>query len=117
MTALRKKESRTVSQKKGVVADKEAMLKWPGLWEHLTVVEWPDDGGERKTSTITLFMGQQGLTACLSDKANGVTCFANATTLKGLLDELEAAVQSPDTVWREDKLLTGSSARVKQPKG
>lgn len=116
MAVVRKRKNGKADEPRGVPVDHTALKKWPGLWEHLTAAEYPDEGGPRKTSTITFFLGQQGLTACLSDKDNGCTCFANATTLTGLLDELEAAVQNPATVWREDKLATGSSARVKQPR-
>lgn len=98
----------------GIPEDDGARARWPGLWEHLTLRKYPETGEPRKTSTVTLFVGPQGLQACLADKDNGMTCFAVAETLLGLLDALEMAVQSPHTVWREDKLTTGSSARIKK---
>jgi hypothetical protein len=93
---------------------KEEAKRWPGLLEHLTVDRWPETGEVRKTSTLTFFFGAQGLTGVLSDKEMSIGCFANAVSLVGLLDELEAAVQNPATVWREDRQATGSSARVKR---
>lgn len=115
MSVLRKVPGGKVAGPVRFTATKEEAKRWAGLIEHLTVTHWPDDGKPRLTSTLTMFFGAQGLTAVLSDKEEGVGCFANAATLVGLLDELEAAVQNPATVWRQDKQATGSSARVKRP--
>jgi len=114
MSVLRKAPPKGPGGPPRFVATKDEGKRWPGLIEHLTVDRWPDSGEARKTSTLTMFYGPQGLTAILSDKENGCGCFANANGLLALLDALEAAVQSPDTIWREDKQATGGSARVKR---
>lgn len=95
--------------------DNQTKLKLPTLWEHLTQRTYDDETKTpRKTSTITLFLRPDGaLGAVLNDKDNARSCFAAATSLKDLLDALEAAASSEDTEWRADREVTGTSRRIK----
>lgn len=100
---------------KRVISDSSSAKRWPCLWEHLTQTTWgPPDNEDRPTSTITLFLRDDGtLGASLSDKANARTCFASGETVLGLLDTLDACASNPSYAWREDRQQTGSSKRKK----
>jgi len=95
--------------------DNQAKSRWPTLWEYLTTRFWDEARRERRlTSTITLFLRDDGrLCASLSDKENRRTCFGVSDTVMGLLDVLDGLADHPETVWREDRSQTGSSARKK----
>lgn len=112
--ALRKKTNAPATYAE--VSDSTSMKRWPELWAHLTATHYDVAKTQpRHTSTITLFRGQSGLLgATLNDRDNGQVCFAAGQTLLGLLDSLEALAAHPDTQWREDKNLTGSSKRLKK---
>ena len=113
MSFLSKRTSAPSTGPVRVLQDKEFPKRWPCLFEHLTVTEYPDGGGQRATSTITLFLGATGPVACLNDKDNEQSCFGAGTSFLGALDALEAVAKNPDTVWKADKVKTGSSARRK----
>jgi len=95
--------------------DSSSQKRWPEVWDHLLLRSYDSAGAEpRLTSTITLFRRDDGLLGVtLNDRDNGRVCFAAGETILGLLDTLEAVVANPQTVWREDKNLTGSSKRKK----
>lgn len=111
LSVLKKAQGSKPGQPGRVVTDPKFVKSWPGLWEHLTATTYPGEGGERKTSTISIFLGSQGLTASLNDRDNARSCFASGSTLEKLLDALEAVCGAEETIWREDRQLTGSSAR------
>jgi len=113
MGFLSKKPAGQAGMPVRVLSDKEAVKRWPCLWEYLTSDVYEESTQTRKLSTVSLFLGSQGLTACLNDRDNARSCFASATSLLGALDALEGMARSEDTVWREDKAQTGSSARKK----
>lgn len=71
----------------------------PALTAHLTVSAW-EDGEERVTSSVTLFMGQQMLQAALNDRDGGLVAFVTGTSLDGLLDALETGLQRGSLDWR-----------------
>lgn len=97
------------------ISDATTQKRWPTLWDHLTQRFWDEKRTEpRQTSTITLFMRDDGrLGATLNDRSGSKACFAVGLSLMALLDTLEAVAGSEDTVWREDRQQTGSSARKK----
>lgn len=98
------------------ISDREGSKRWPELWQHLTQRHYDAAKTEpRHTSSITLFRRDDGLLgAILNDRDNARVCFAAGHTLLGLLDSLDAMASNPDTPWREDKNLTGSSKRQKK---
>jgi len=83
-----------------------------GVWEFLTLSRYPD-GSKRERSTLTVFYGDQGLTCVLNDRDNERALFASGESLGAILELMEDMVGSDNTVWRADKLKTGSSARKK----
>lgn len=113
MSFLSKKPPANAGKTNTAVGDKDWQKRWPALWEYLTSPSYGPDGPPRKLATISLFLGTQGLTACCNDRDNARACFGTASTLLGALDALEGMVKSDDTVWKEDKQQTGSSARKK----
>lgn len=114
MTFLRKVEDKRDARAGGTSVDPEAMSRWPCIWEHLTAPTYGPDGPPRALSTVTLFLGHSGLTGTLNDKDNAQACFASADTVLGVLDALEACASNPGYAWRQDRNLTGSSARKKR---
>ena len=97
------------------VDDKDSRKRWPTLWEHLTARTYDDEAkSPRQTSTVTLFRREDGmLGAILNDKDNARACFSCAASIMGLLDLLEKVASHGDTVWREDRQITGGSKRKK----
>jgi len=97
------------------LSDAQSQQRWPTLWDHLTQTHWDEQRRDpRKTSTITLFLREDGLLgASLNDREGAKACFAVGDGLHAVLDVLEGVAASEDTVWREDRKITGSSARRK----
>jgi len=113
MSVLKKHEAGKEGKIPTVAKDPAFVKKWPGLWEHLTCTTYPGTTDERKTSTVSIFLGTQGLTGSLNDRDNQRSCFGCGATLEGVLDALESACGDDTTVWRADKNLTGASGRKK----
>jgi len=86
---------------------------YPALWEHMTRGTY-DDGARRVLSTLSWFLGLEGLTICLQDRDNKRSLFASGATWIVALDVLEELAQRGDEApWRADKRETGGSARLK----
>lgn len=89
---------------------------YPTLWSYLTQTRW-DDGTERKTSSVTVFMDSGQLKCVLKDKETGLSLWAAGVGFDSLFSVLESLLNDPTAVWRQDKNDTGSSARVKRKPG
>lgn len=76
--------------------------RWPTLWEYLSSAKW-DDGSVRETSTLMLLVDEGRLKGCLNDRALERSCWVAADSLMGLLESLEAALESGGTDWRARK--------------
>lgn len=76
-----------------------AASEYPALTSHLTVQAW-EDGAERVTSSVTLFMGQVTLQAALNDRDGGLVAFVTSSTVEGLLAALEVGLQRDTLDWR-----------------
>jgi len=72
---------------------------YPVLWEFLSATAY-EDGSERRLPTITLFLGPDGLQACLNDRDQGVAAFVTSTTLEGLWAALEEGLKKDGLDWR-----------------
>lgn len=72
---------------------------YPLLWEFLSQTKY-EDGSERRLPTITLFLGTEGLQACLNDRDQGLAAFVTATTLEGLWGALEEGLKKDSLDWR-----------------
>jgi hypothetical protein len=86
---------------------------YPALWEHLTLGAY-ENGDRRVLSTLSWFLGLEGLTICLQDRDNKRSLFASGTSWVVALDVLEElARRGEQAPWRADKRDTGGSARLK----
>lgn len=86
--------------------------KHPALWAHLTKGEY-EDGSYRVLSTLSLFLGLEGLTVCLQDRDNKRSLFASAPSWGRAFEILEQLAQKGNKApWRADKRDTGGSARL-----
>lgn len=90
------------------------LADFPLLAEHLTAVVF-DDGESRQTSTISVFTGDGHWKVMLRDRAAKLVLFVSGPTFVDTLLLLEAALESPTTVWRVDTYGTDAPAsRVKR---
>lgn len=108
---LRKREVAGV-QKPGLPASCSVMAEtMPALWQHLSCAAYPD-GSKRERSTLSVFVGDYGLQACLNDRDNGLVAFVSGDSLVGLLEALEAALASDTVDWRVSR--QGGGAKHKR---
>lgn len=91
-------------------------ILYPTLWSYLTQARW-DDGTERKTSSVTVFCDGGQLKCVLKDKETNLSLWASGVSFETMLSVLEALLNDPTAVWRQDKQETGASGRVKPRKG
>lgn len=90
----------------GERARKEATCAWlaksfPALNELMTVTRF--EGKARQTSTLSIFAEAAAFKARLCDRDSDNVLFMTADTFLGVLEALEAALQSGTGDWREDK--------------
>ncbi len=71
----------------------------PYLWEFMSGTTY-EDGSERKLPSITIFVGPDGLQACLNDRDQGLVAFVTATGLAGLWTALEQGLREDRLDWR-----------------
>jgi len=76
--------------------------KYEALHEYLTMTAW-EDGSERVTSTISLFVDQGQWKARLNDRDGGQVAFVSAEGFIALLEALETALRDGTLDWREDR--------------
>ena len=82
--------------------DFEDAVRWPALQEFLCVAVWPD-GSSRTTGTITVFVDEGKLKACLNDRAQGLVAFRSAESVLGLFDQLEGLLRGTSGDWRRHR--------------
>lgn len=80
--------------------DEDFARRWPTLAAYLSDTTW-DDGKKRETATLTLFVDDGCLKACLSDRATARIAFVTETTLQGLLDVLQEGLEDDSIEWRK----------------
>lgn len=74
---------------------------WPCLVEYLTVASYPD-GSPRQVSSLIIVADRSTWRGCVADKDNDRTLWRSASTLEGLLLELEQALAADDPAsWRQ----------------
>lgn len=81
---------------------REWAKRHPALQEYLTETKYPD-GGERKTSTLMLFVDAGEWKGCLRDRDTSRTLWVTAGSLPELLTTLEATLASGGGDWRQEK--------------
>jgi hypothetical protein len=79
--------------------DKEFAKDHPAICEFMTLRK-DDSGTIRKTSSLLIFCEDGQWKACLSEREEELTLWASADSLAGLLEALEATLQSPTPQWR-----------------
>ena len=88
-----------------VVSDAVLEERCPTVLQYLQNDTY-EDGSPRRTSTITLFVEDGRVKACLNDRDNDRTCFVTAESLLDVLDALEVSVLDEGTVWKEGRKPT-----------
>jgi len=81
------------------LGDEIVAPRYPFLWEHLTETKW-EDGSRREPSSITIFLDQGWLKACLNDKSGGLVAFVSSASFMGLLGALEDGLMEGTLEWR-----------------
>jgi len=112
--ALRKLAEQAADPSTPEWVDTNFQKRFPLLFEHLTLAKWEEDGSDRATSTLTLFLGPQGPSCSLKERNANRTLFASSESFLGLFDAIERVLADTKAVWRADKASTGSSARIKK---
>jgi hypothetical protein len=69
------------------------------LWEFLSEAKY-EDGTARVLPSVTLFVDETGLKACLNDRDQGQVAFVSAGTLEGLWEALERGLTNCSLDWR-----------------
>lgn len=75
---------------------------YPTLWEFLSLDKY-DDGSPRRLPTITLFLGPDGLQACLNDRDQSLAAFVTSVSLDGLWQALEKGLKEDSLDWRRSQ--------------
>lgn len=83
------------------VPDSGAMAGCPTLWEMMTVCRV--DGKPRQTSTLSVWVQDGKVTACLNERDTGMALFASGATLDDALEEMELHLLSDSPPWRKQR--------------
>lgn len=103
MSFLEKTRPKTVERGMSVrPADDDFRRRYPALHEYLTADAFPD-GSPRKTSTLNVFVDQDGWKASLKDRERELILFVTDRSFLGVLEALEAMVTSDSPAWRDDR--------------
>jgi len=82
----------------------QGAVRWPGLFELLTVEVMPD-GSRRELSRLSLFLDTGCVKAGVTEPGMKASAFASGGNLEAALDALEARLQADDPdlwqVWRD----------------
>lgn len=100
MGVLKKREpSATTSGNGGPAATDGFATEYPGLWEMLTSSRYPD-GSHRATSTLSLFVDEGLVKACLNDRDQSQNTFVSGHTITDCMRALESGLQADTLQWR-----------------
>lgn len=80
----------------------EDLVRYPSLCEFLSSSQWAD-GSPRALGTLLVFLDQNRIKACLSDRDQGLVAFAVAGSISELLLTCDRLVSDPSTDWRAQK--------------
>lgn len=83
---------------------------YPTLWEFLSQDTY-DDKTPRRLPTITLFLGTDGLQACLNDRDQGLAAFVTSVSLDGLWQALEKGLREDSLDWRRSSSAPQKKSR------
>jgi len=82
------------------------------LFEFLELSAW-EDGSERTTGTVLLFIEDGRWKACLNDRDAGLICFLSAETCDDLLKGLDEGLKEDTLDWRVSRSSQGKGGRRK----
>jgi len=82
----------------GPVSD-SLSTRLPALWEYLTLHRW-EDGRDRRTSTLLLFVDQGSVKVCLNDRDAEASLWVAGRGLEEVLEALETTLRSGSGEWR-----------------
>jgi len=100
MSVLRKRDRRPAVEALAALQDGGQFGKaYPGLWEHLSA-DHLADGSRRLLSTLTLFVDDGSVKACLNDRDQVLTGWAAGESVEAVLAALERGLQADSIEWR-----------------
>lgn len=103
MGALKRlKEAKAKRGTSSALADPEWQRSYPELYELMTATV-DEDGKARKPCSLTVFVGDGGVKACLNEKNVGLVMFATSATLDGLFGALEGRLGDEEPDWQVDR--------------
>lgn len=73
--------------------------KYPAICEYMTAVVF-GDGSPREPSTLTFCVEDGKLKGCVNDRAGKASLWRSGDSMEEVLEALEAALRSPQAVWR-----------------
>lgn len=82
-------------------AGSDFALLHPNVWEYLSLRVY-EDGKARKTATATVFVEDDQVKVCLSDRDTGRTAWSSGRTLEEALALLEGQLAGATLVWRSN---------------
>jgi len=74
----------------------------PAVWEYLSL-DTHDDGSQRTTSMLCVFVEGGLVKVCLQDREAGQSLWVSGASLVEALDSLEGRLASGDGEWRQSK--------------
>lgn len=83
---------------------------YPTLWEFLSVDTY-DDKSPRRLPTVTIFLGPDGLQACLNDRDQGLAAFVTSLSLEGLWQALDKGLREDSLDWRRSSPPSGKKSK------
>ena len=83
--------------------DDAVSVMFPCLFSFVTSEVWPEDGSVRVPGTCLFFLQDGSLKVMLKDREQGLVAFWTGASLQGLLESVEADLESGVGDWRRDK--------------
>lgn len=88
-----------------VCSPEGVMPGYPCLGWFMTALKY-DDGVRRQLPSLSLFLNDGRLTACLNDKDNSRSAFVSGDSLASVLGALEAGLEADSLGWRPAKAFS-----------
>lgn len=83
---------------------------YPTLWEFMSQTTF-EDGSERRLPTVTIFVGADGIQACLNDREQGLAAFVTGVTLDAVWAALEKGLREDQLDWRRSQQQYGKKSK------
>lgn len=90
--------------------DEAFAKKMPTLWEFLSAKAW-EDGTERETGTILVFVEDGLVKVCLCNRDTGHVAFVSAKSFSGALESVEKHLAADTVDWRLSRAAKGKKAK------